>query len=150
MKHLIFFVLFSTFLNAQNTMQYKELCAKAENSSTAAKQMVKLAETDYEKTNKPIYLAFSGLGNLFMAKHSFNPFNKMSYFNDGKKMIDKAISLEPSNLEMRFLRLISQNKLPKILGYYGNVTEDKNYLIKNYKSSQDTILKKEIQNYLNL
>lgn len=131
-------------------MHYKELCAEAETSATSAKQVVKLATADYKKTKKPIYLALNGLGNFFMAKHAFNPISKLSYFKDGRKMIDGAIALEPDNLEMRFLRYVSQNEMPKILGYYGNKAEDKSFILKHYKNAQNTALKNEIINYLDL
>ena len=131
-------------------MQYKEQCAKAENSSAAAKELIEKATNDFANTKQPIYLAFSGVGNLFMAKHVFNPISKMSYFKKGKTELDKAIQLQPKNVEIRFYRLLSQTEMPKILGYYENIEEDKTFIKNNFQDWNDEVLKKEIKKYLKL
>ena len=62
-------------------------------------------------------------------------------------MLDKAVELENNNLEIRFLRYISQKKIPKILGYNQNLKEDEIFLRKNYSKSKDAALVKEIKKY---
>lgn len=147
---LFFFILIFNGINAQNFSEYRSLIGKAENSEAAAKEYLIKAEKDYGKTKKPIYQSFMAVGNFFMAKHAFNPVKKLSYFKKGRKMLDEAISKEPDNLEMRFLRLVSQEKTPKILDYNDKISEDKNFVIKEYKNSKDTELVLQIKKYLSL
>ena len=134
----------------QNTDNYRQMINKAELQYVDANVFLKKMNHNYDKTKKPIYLALGGVGNFFQAKHSINPINKLSYFNKGKKMLDKAVLLDNKNLEIRFLRYISQKKIPKILGYNGNLKEDENFLKSNLHRSNDEALVKEIKRYLNL
>ena len=79
-----------------------------------------------------------------------NPLNKYSYFNKGKKLLEDAIKKEPNNIEIRLMRLISQEKTPSFLGYNKNIESDRNFIIKNYKNSDDENLVKLIKNYLKI
>ena len=135
---------------SQDKHSYRLLINDAEKSSADSKIFLAKVNADYQKTKKPIFLALSGVGNFFLAKNSYNPFNKISFLNKGKKMLDKAVELENNNLEIRFLRYISQKKIPKILGYNQNLKEDEIFLRKNYSKSKDAALVKEIKKYLNL
>jgi hypothetical protein len=85
-----------------------------------------------------------------MAKHVFNPLKKMSYFNEGKKILETAVKNEPDNLEVRLMRLITQESVPKILGYYQNIEEDRAFLTRSYKNTNDEDLKIYIKDYLKL
>lgn len=147
---LFLFLLFSTMSVAQNLSEYRKLIGKAENSEKFALEYLSKAQKDYEKTQKPIYQSFVAVGHFFMAKHAFSPMKKLSYFKKGRKMLDEAITREPQNLEMRFLRLISQEKTPKMLGYNKEITVDKNFILKEYKNSNDQELVLQIKKYLNL
>lgn len=111
---IIFFILliFSFLLKAQDVHYYRNSINKAEHSKKDADAFLKKVSTDYQKTKLPIYQALSGVGNFFLAKHSYNPFNKISYFIKGKNMLDDSIKKDPNNLEMRLLRFISQKKIP--------------------------------------
>lgn len=48
------------------------------------------------------------------------------------------------------MRLISQEKTPSFLGYNKNIEADRNFIIKNYKNSDDENLVKFIKNYLKI
>lgn len=137
-------------LIAQDSNQYRKMINSAEQSSAEAKIFLKEMNKNYSTTKKPIYLALTGVGNFFQAKHSYNPINKISFFNTGKKMLDDAISLDKSNIEIRFLRYISQKKIPKILGYYQNLEEDEVFLRRHYAKSDDRLLVEEIKRHLNI
>lgn len=137
-------------ISAQNYSEYRKLIVKAEDSEKAAKAYLAMAEKDFSETNKPIFQSYIAVGNFFMAKHAFNPIKKMSHFNIGKKMMNEAVFKNPNDIEIRFLRLISQEKMPKILGYYQDIPMDKNFLITQYKKSNDEELVAQIKKHLNI
>lgn len=80
---------------------------------------------------------------------------KVATFKEGAALLEKEIALDSTNVEYRFIRLIIQEKAPKILKYNLNLEEDKNFIIQNYKNSsvslKEEILKySKISNILNL
>lgn len=143
-------LIFSQMIDAQNLSEYRALLKSAENSETATKTLITKSETAYHSTKKPIYKGFLGVGNLLMAKHVFNPFKKMSYFNEGKNHLEKAIKDDPKDLELRLMRLITQEKIPKVLNYNQKITEDRNFLTKEYQNASDPNLKNYIKEYLKI
>lgn len=86
--------------------------------------------------------------HMFMAKHTSNPFKKMSYFNGGQKKLEELIKKDPTNVELRFIRLCIQYYVPKYLGYRDNIEEDKDYLVQNLRSIKDANTKEILFNYL--
>lgn len=113
----------------------KDLCA------THLKDLEKHADTPIERGYEAAY-------HMFMAKHAGNPFKKMSYFKDGKSMLEKEIASSPQNIELRFIRLCIQYYVPKYLNYSSNVEEDKKYLMNNLYKISDREVKDLIYQYL--
>lgn len=58
---------------------------------------------------------------------------KLKEFKSGKEKLEEAIR-EHDNVEFRFLRLVIQEKAPKVLGYHNQLQEDRNYLIAHFQS----------------
>ena len=85
-----------------------------------------------------------------MAKHAFNPIKKISYFNQGKKMLETAVEDDSTNIDLRLMRLIAQENIPRILGYHQHVDEDRKLILKGYKKVDDLDLKNFIIEYLKL
>ena len=85
---------------------------------------------------------------MIMAKHVFNPFSKLSYFNKGKLILEKAIQAEGKNVELRFLRYSIQTNVPAFLGYKSNLKNDYNFLKQAIPGIKDSVLKKIITSYL--
>jgi hypothetical protein len=75
-------------------------------------------------------------GALLMKKASFQktPKEKLSYFKEGRLLLENEIKLDRKNVEYRFLRLIIQENAPKILKYNTNVAEDYEMVKRNYTS----------------
>jgi len=96
----------------------------------------------------PLEKGYEAAFNMFMAKHTSNPFKKMGYFKDGKKLLESQIKTEPNNTELRFIRLCIQYHIPDFLGYKNNIEEDKDYLVANLHKLKDEPTKDIIYNYL--
>lgn len=152
MKRLTFLLLLiiSNLMFSQNLKEYRALLQTGEKSEKSAKNLIDKSTTAYKNSKEPVYLGFLAVGKFFMAKHAFNPLKKMSYFNEGKKLMESSLKSEPDNLEVRLMRLITQESVPKILGYSQNISEDRTYLTRSYKNTEDEDLKIYIKDYLKL
>ena len=80
-----------------------------------------------------------------LAKHLFNPIEKLNSFSKGKKNIEKAVTMAPNSLEVRFIRLSIQANSPRILNYRSAIEVDKNYVIKGFSSIENNQLKTLVQ-----
>ena len=142
--------MFYGFMNAQSLVEFRGYLQKGESSEEVSKTLISKSKTAYETTKKPIYEAFWAVGNFFMAKHAVNPISKYSYFNKGKKILEDAVKKEPNSIEIRMMRYISQEKTPKFLGYNENMKSDKEFILKNYKNSDDENLVSFIKKYFKI
>ena len=145
---LVFF--FATMIYGQDLSDFRLLLQKGENSEKATKTLITSSQDAFNKTKKPIYEAFFAVGNFFMAKHAVNPLSKYSYFNKGKKALDNAVSKDPNNLEIRFMRYISQEQTSVFLVYNKDLKSDKTFILAEYKKSKDEDLNKRIKMHLKL
>lgn len=68
-----------------------------------------------------------------------NPAKKVSYFKRGAELLTEALTNEPSNFEIRFLRFATQTKSPRFLGYHKNIEEDKAFMLKNLDKGRKEI-----------
>lgn len=91
---------------------------------------------------------YAGGVAMLMAKSTANPFSKMEYFKEGKKLLEDAISHNKNDIELRFLRFAIQDNLPSTLGYNENLEEDKSYIMKYLPMLDKRELRKAIANYL--
>ncbi|MCZ2083052.1 MAG: hypothetical protein LC112_02180 [Flavobacteriales bacterium] len=147
---LLLLLLISNLMFSQNLTEYRALLKTGGNSEKSAKMLIEKSSTDYKNSKEPIYEGFLAVGKFFMAKHAFNPLKKMSYFNEGKQLMEKSLKSDPRNLEVRLMRLITQESAPAILGYNKEIKDDRNFLAKEYKNTNDEDLKLYIKDYLKL
>lgn len=108
----------------------------------------KYHKTLEKEADTPVEKGYEAAFHMFMAKHTSNPIKKMSYFNGGKKLLEKQITNNPNNVELRFIRLCIQYYVPGYLGYNSNVEEDKIFVMNNLYKMPDENTKDVIYNYL--
>ena len=84
-----------------------------------------------------------------MAEVVSNPYTKLSYFNDGKKLIDQAIKMDPKNAELRYLRFMIQQNTPDFLNYSDDINADFEILKREFENTTTrTSWMKELSEYL--
>lgn len=127
--------------------ELRKLYHLAGTQKEAAQRMVSLLSA-VDSTASPVLLSYRGACEMIQAKYVFNPLSKLKKFNDGKMMLEKAISRDSSNLEIRFLRYSIQKNLPSFLDYKGNIIADERFLLEKTSESNDNELKEIIVNYL--
>lgn len=102
--------------------------------------------TDVSQNN--LLLGYFGAVELGMARHVPNVFKKMSYFNDGKQKLEQAITEDPENIELRFLRLTIQTHLPAFLGYGQNKEDDKAFVLKYLHTASSNDFKQRVRGFI--
>ncbi|WP_064966646.1 hypothetical protein [Tenacibaculum ovolyticum] len=82
------------------------------------------------------------------AKYKFLPWSKLMIFKKEKNKLESLINKHPSNIHLRYVRLVIQEKLPKLLNYSSQINRDKEFLKKylNKKDSTDYLDKYIIKN----
>ena len=81
----------------------------------------------------------------YLGKQLFNPIAKLETFNQEKAEIEKAVSLDQDNIEIRLIRLSIKSNAPVILGYKLNIEEDKKLIVANREKFTSEPLKKMIE-----
>jgi hypothetical protein len=146
MKLLILSFLFISVVdncNAIDLYEVRILFQKSANSENSCEKLIS-STTSYNENNNPTIAAYRACATMMMAKYCVNPYNKLSYFNKGKSLLEKCVSREPKNVEIRFLRFMVQTSTPDFLAYNKAIYTDKKVLLDKYFSIQDAQLKKPI------
>ncbi|WP_299254169.1 hypothetical protein [uncultured Aquimarina sp.] len=146
-----FFALFVglLFMNA-NTADIVEV----RNSYRYAKDSKENTEKFYELTQSinheesTVLSAYYGCALTLKASFSKKTMDKISFFKQGKKLIEEAIQSDPDNIELRMIRLSVQTSAPRITRYYRDIEEDKSFLTKNIDKVPSSKLKKFIKGFM--
>jgi hypothetical protein len=103
-----------------------------------------MASEDIEEINQELATFTDGGGDtktgyegaLLMKKASLagKPKDKLSFFKAGRIKLETALLAEPDNTDLHFLRLVIQEKAPKIVHYRADIEKDKSVVIKNFKN----------------
>jgi hypothetical protein len=75
-------------------------------------------------------VCYLGVIQALKAKHAWNPYYKVKYLNDAEKILQTAVSREPDNMEIRFMRFSIEHNVPGFLGYTKHLTADREEIIK--------------------
>ena len=146
MKWLIIALLFLPFQNFANdnfSTIRKNLAIAPENKSVCYAMLSSL-EKNKENVKAMGYL---GAFTMIKANHQLNPIKKLGSFNDGKKLLEKAIAHSPNDIELRYVRYAIQISIPKFLGYNAEISEDKK-MLQDFKTTKDVSLQKDIRELL--
>ena len=126
----------------------RSLYAKSVESKQTAQSLLSILEKEEQSA---FVLGYKGATKMVMAKHVFNPFTKLSYFNSGKRMLNIAILKDNNNIELLFLRYATQVSAPAILGYNNHIKADKRQILKSLNNDQvDEQLAKTIISFMKL
>jgi hypothetical protein len=99
------------------------------NSEDAVNKQLALIKT----VNIAEKLAYEGALLMKLAGIVGGAKKKLDLFKDGHKKLESVISKDSLNAELRFLRLMIQEHAPGILGYKGELQNDKLYIKNNFK-----------------
>jgi hypothetical protein len=104
-------------------------------------------------SNKPpVITAYLGTLDALKAKHSWNPYSKIRYLNTSQQVLQQAVTADPHNIEIRFMRFSIEHNVPGFLGMNKNLAADRDEMIlqlnnKNYGTA-DKLLTTRIIKFL--
>jgi hypothetical protein len=105
---------------------------------------------DY-KAHDALVLGYKAAAEAIRARDA-SMFNKLTYVQDAARTFEQAVSLDPQNPEIRFLRFSVESNLPAFLGLSKHVDEDKEMLLNaalsHPKSGLDTEAFHTVRNFL--
>jgi hypothetical protein len=129
--------------NEPSIATVRSLLKKAATDKASCKQLITLLQP-YTAQNNPLLYGYSAVANMLQAKHTFNPFGKLSHFKKGKAMLENAIMYAADNVELRMLRYAAQKKAPSFLQYNASIQEDEAFLAAALPRISDSYLKTEV------
>ena len=77
-----------------------------------------------------LVLAYKGAAEAIRARDA-SMFNKLTYVQQAARTFEQAVSLDPQNAEIRFLRFSVESNLPPFLGLSKHVDEDRALLLQS-------------------
>jgi len=117
------------FLYAMNSAPHhlekmRALYLQAGVSERACKELLAFAKAN-ETTADVLTTGYRGAASMIMAKFAGNPFSKISWFRQGRTMLEKAIRASGGCPELRYLRYCVQTHCPRFLGYHRDIESDR-------------------------
>jgi hypothetical protein len=148
MKYLFFITLFVSIVgNAQDLKDIRSEYPKAVQNAEITTQLDgELAKVN--SSNKPVLLAYKGAVSTLKAKFAKSRSDKKEFFKEGVSLIESAVKADPSNVEIRYIRISVQENSPRFLGYHKNIDEDKEFILKNFKAISSTDLKELVKDFI--
>ena len=102
---------------------------------------------DALQTDDPLFIAYHGAAFAIRASHC-SIFSKLTNFNKGKRLIEKAIQMDSNNIEIRTIRLSIQFYSPGFLGYNTSIDKDKKFILNKFKQLNKGDLKTYIEGFI--
>ena len=127
----------------------RSLLEVASTSEQANKDSLALTKSASLKENA-LHYAYHAAALTTMANHVFWPTEKLSYFNEGKEKLEKAVNFDLQNVEIRFIRYSVQAGSPSMVGYKSKMAEDKQFILSHLNEFKATeAYKQKIKQFLN-
>lgn len=147
MKMILFLLVVSTatVVHATDLEYLRKSYAKAVNDESLCESIITKLSGKFESH---VHSAYLGAYQTIWANHVFNPISKLSTFTKGRVAIDKAVSKDPNNVEIRFIRLSVQKNCPSFLDYNSNIAADKKFIKDHMSSITSEQLKKMVKELL--
>ncbi|MCR4032703.1 MULTISPECIES: hypothetical protein [Flavobacterium] len=146
MKLLLTLLLWVNFVGAPDLASIRKVYPDVAKSEANAKEFVaKLAGISHN--DDKILVAYKAASILVDSKFEKKLGEKIERFKEGAKLLEATIKSDPSNIEMRMIRLSVQEDVPGITGYKKNIKEDKKF-ITTYYAAQGAALKEYLKDFV--
>ncbi|MEP3208045.1 MAG: hypothetical protein ABJN95_02590 [Maribacter sp.] len=143
----VLFLFISPFCLSQELEELRMEYPKANSDAVVANTLFQ-GLSSISKTDNKVLVAYKGAVTTLKAKFAKRIKDKKTFFKEGAQLLEHAIASEPQNLEIRCLRLGVQENSPKIVGYKDSIQEDKQFLLKHYKTTTNKSVRKFVKGYV--
>jgi hypothetical protein len=127
--------------------EIRQLYKRSAAEESSCKQLVWRLR-GYTEHNNPLMAGYRACGTMMMANYVWSPIEKLALFTEGKNLLEKCITRDPYNTELRFLRFAVQTNAPAFLNYNRSLEADKLFLLKTINQLKDKNLRRFIVEYL--
>jgi len=134
--------IFSLLLSPQRMAELRREMVSAISSSKTTDSLYSSLNTQLNKT--PIITCYIAALQALKAKHSWNPYFKFKYLNDSEKTFDNAVTADPQNMEIRFMRFSVEHYVPVFLGDDKDLYADREEIIDDIKKKRYTTADKDL------
>ena len=150
MRNIVFLFIFLSSKTQAADITINQVRILFQSSATNENSCLKLTNIleEYNESNNPTIAAYRACATMMMARYVLNPISKLSYFNQGKNLLEKCIEADKANIEIHYLRYTIQSNAPAFLGYNNSISNDKLFLLKNISLVNDLQLKQMIISFL--
>lgn len=146
MKLLVSLLLWINFANTPDLASIRKIYPDVAKSESNAKEFTEKLSS-VSNNDEKILVAYKAASILVDSKFESIMGSKISRFKEGAKLLEATIKSDPSNIEMRMIRLSIQEDVPGITGYKKNIKEDKKF-ITTYYPSQSGALKEYLKDFV--
>ena len=92
----------------------------------------------YQDSEDPSVKAYVTSLRMKQAEYAINPLTKLRIFRENKEELEALINESASNVHLRYVRLVTQENTPEILGYNQHLEEDRSFLKELMKKTDDS------------
>lgn len=92
----------------------------------------------YKSSTKVSVQAYVISLEMKQAEYKLFPWQKLKIFNKGKQKLEQLIIENEKNADLRYIRLVIQEQLPKLLNYSSEIENDKLFLSELLKIKDST------------
>ena len=140
---IVYFIFFANIDIAEVRHLYKQADVSQQNASELQYKLV-----DITKSDDKVLVAYKGAVTSMIAKYQKGAKLKKEFFKNGVSLLEFAISSEPDNIEIRFVRLSVQQNSPKFLKYNKEIEEDKKFILNYFDQIGSSKLQTYIKDYI--
>lgn len=144
---VLFTFLYFTSLATVDIDQVRDTFSEVKEDEQSIKELYEMLQP-IDRSDSKTLVAYKGAATTMMAKFAKGIRDKKNYFDQGRELIEYAISQDPNNVEIRLVRISVQENAPRILGYHGEIEQDREFVINNYQKVKDAGAKKFIRGYV--
>lgn len=137
MKLIVFLFLLLNF-NSTSLSEMRNLFEKISYHEVHVVKLKEISVSPQNQISTNVKLAYYASAVMTSAKYKINPATKLSLFNEGKNLLEKAISSDTSSVETRYIRYVLQSNVPAILKYNKEILKDKKFIISNLANLKST------------
>jgi len=103
--------------------------------------------SEVTKNDKKVFVAYKGAVLTMQSKYVKGKERK-ELFKQGISLIEYAVTSDPNNIEIRVIRLSIQENVPKLLKYNANISDDKEFILSNYRIISSKGVKDFVRRYV--
>jgi hypothetical protein len=142
MKLILSFITAFIFFFQTDLEALRNSYAKANSSNANTEAFINIAEK--QSGSDAVTNGYKSAAQIMEAKIATK--NRKALVKSGATNLESIIKSNPSNIELRLIRMSVQENIPKIVGYRGGLKDDKAFILNNY-SKQNATLKNYIKRF---